>query len=194
MRATPSSCRTLCPAVTVVALATVRLMYVETLFAHAHRDIAGATVHPAPYHYELCFRFAGQNFTLALHWYPHRSQAGAPRSEAAYRPIEQDGRAICIKLRCPHPYLGVESLSVPRQALLVNLLVSDAEPHMVGVGYAANRNGKIVEPRNDALQIDTVDEEQSDGGLGLADRVQKNILRVLGFLVGRTVFLGCARE
>src|ERR1700678_2708994 len=61
-----------------------------------------------------------------------------PGSEAAYRPIERDGRAICIKLRCPHPYLGLESLSSPHEALFLNLLVSDAELQAVSAGYDAN--------------------------------------------------------
>jgi hypothetical protein len=61
-----------------------------------------------------------------------------PGSEAAYQPIEEEGRAICIKLRCQHPYLGLESLSVPHEALFLNLLLSDAEMREVKAGYDAN--------------------------------------------------------
>jgi hypothetical protein len=105
-----------------------------------------------------------------------------PGNEAAYRPIEQDGRAICIKLRCPHPYLGLESLSVPHEALFLNLLVSDAELHAVGAGYDANP--KLL------AALDTIKQRKA----GLVGTAQEFVAHVRPDLsVAATWHMGCAR-
>jgi hypothetical protein len=105
-----------------------------------------------------------------------------PGSEAAYRPIEQDGRAICIKLRCPHPYLGLESLSSPHEALFLNLLVSEAELHAVGAGYDANP--KLL------AALDTVRQRKA----GLVDASQEFVVHARPDLsVAATWHMGCAR-
>src|SRR5690242_13187135 len=49
------------------------------------------------------------------------------------------------------------------------------------MGVAAQQDAEIIEPGDDALELDTVDEEDRDGGLVLADVVQKNILNILSF-------------
>jgi hypothetical protein len=38
-----------------------------------------------------------------------------PGREAAYRNVEEDTARQSAKLGCPHPYLGVESLSGPKE-------------------------------------------------------------------------------
>ena len=35
-------------------------------------------------------------------------------SDAAYERIEQDAQRICFELKCPHPYVGIESLALCR--------------------------------------------------------------------------------
>ena len=47
---------------------------------------------------------------------------------------------------------------------------------------ATQQHAKIVEPGDDALQLDAVDEEDGQGGLGLADAVEEGVLQVLLFL------------
>src|SRR5690348_16639560 len=51
----------------------------------------------------------------------------------------------------------------------------------LGVGVAAQQDAEIVEPGDDALELDAVDEEDRDGGLVLPHIVQKNVLNVLSF-------------
>lgn len=38
-----------------------------------------------------------------------------PHVEAEYDRIESDTARTCAKLRCPHPYLGIESLTGPKE-------------------------------------------------------------------------------
>jgi len=38
-----------------------------------------------------------------------------PGAEARYIEIEQDAARICRDLKCPHPYIGIESLTGPKQ-------------------------------------------------------------------------------
>jgi len=105
-----------------------------------------------------------------------------PGNEAAYRPIEMDGRAICIKLRCPHPYLGLESLSAPHEALFLNLLVSDAELHAVGAGYDANPELLAA--------LETIKQRKA----GLVGAPQEFVVHARPSLsVATTWHMGCAR-
>jgi hypothetical protein len=44
---------------------------------------------------------------------------------------------------------------------------------------AAQQHAKIIEPGNDPLELYTIDEEHSNGGLVLADMIQKHVLNIL---------------
>jgi len=54
----------------------------------------------------------------------------------------------------------------------------------LGMSIPPKKNGKIVKPRDDTLQFDTVHKEYRYRRLVLSHVVQENILNVLRFLVG----------
>jgi len=43
-----------------------------------------------------------------------------PGSETAYQQIENDGARICVELGCPHPCVGIETLTGAREARFLN--------------------------------------------------------------------------
>ena len=49
------------------------------------------------------------------------------------------------------------------------------------LAIAAQEHAEIIEPADHALQLDAVDEEDGQGGLGLADAVEEGVLQVLLF-------------
>src|SRR5215207_7688949 len=59
--------------------------------------------------------------------------------DSAYRVIEDDGAQICADLRCPNPYIGVESLSGPHEAWWINVFATEADTARVANVYATNR-------------------------------------------------------
>jgi hypothetical protein len=50
------------------------------------------------------------------------------------------------------------------------------------VTIAAKKNAEIVKPGNDALELDPIDQKDGHWCFLLSDVVEKNILKVLGFL------------
>jgi hypothetical protein len=82
---------------------------------------------------------------------PLLAQAAAPRFmyiyrdslkhgvDSAYRAIEDDGAQICADLRCPNPYIAIESLSGPHEAWWINMFTSEADTTRVANIYATNR-------------------------------------------------------
>lgn len=61
-----------------------------------------------------------------------------PGTDAEYREIEDDTARIAIELRCPHPYLGVESLTGPKEVWWLNGYESQAEIKQVEAEYRKN--------------------------------------------------------
>ena len=59
--------------------------------------------------------------------------------DSAYRVIENDGAQICADLRCPNPYIGIESLSGPHEAWWINVFATEADTARVANVYATNR-------------------------------------------------------
>src|SRR5690349_7872424 len=57
--------------------------------------------------------------------------------EAAYRRIEEDAARICGELRCPHPYVGIESLTGPKEAWWLNGYESPARTRQEAEAKAA---------------------------------------------------------
>lgn len=90
-------------------------------------------------------------FLLALLSRPATAQVAAPRFmyiyrdslkrgvDSAYRVIEDDGAQICADLRCPNPYIGIESLSGPHEAWWINVFATEADTARVANVYATNR-------------------------------------------------------
>jgi CubicO group peptidase (beta-lactamase class C family) len=59
--------------------------------------------------------------------------------DSAYRVIEDHGAQICADLRCPNPYIGIESLSGPHEAWWINVFATEADTARVANVYATNR-------------------------------------------------------
>ena len=49
------------------------------------------------------------------------------------------------------------------------------------MSVAAEQHAEVVEPSDDALQLDAIDEEDRQGGFLLADVVEERVLEALGF-------------
>lgn len=92
----------------------------------------------------MCFAvFIALAMQIAAHPQPppilqiHR-EALKPGSEAAYRENEEDTARICAELGCPHPYLGIESLTGSKEVWFFNGYESSAEQKQVYDDYAKN--------------------------------------------------------
>jgi hypothetical protein len=59
--------------------------------------------------------------------------------DSTYRVIEDEAAQICADLKCPNPYLALESLSGPHEAWWLNGFASAADTTRVVNAYAANR-------------------------------------------------------
>jgi hypothetical protein len=62
-----------------------------------------------------------------------------PGCEAAFRAVEEDAARMCAELKCPHPHLAIESVTVPREVWWLNAFESEAEKERVSRDYANNR-------------------------------------------------------
>jgi hypothetical protein len=84
-----------------------------------------------------------------------------PGSDNTYRRIEEKAARICMKLKCPHPYLAIESLTGSKEAWFFNGYDSPAEQKQVAEDYQKNpvlmkalsqianrKTGLISEPAN----------------------------------------------
>jgi hypothetical protein len=79
-----------------------------------------------------------------------------PGSDAAYGKIEQDAARICAELKCPHPYLAIESLTGPKEVWFLNAYSSPGEPKKVAEAYGKNPEllkalAEIVERKKDLI-------------------------------------------
>lgn len=59
--------------------------------------------------------------------------------DSAYRVIENDAAQICADLRCPNPYIGIESLNGTHEAWWVNTFATEADTARVAKIYASDR-------------------------------------------------------
>lgn len=60
--------------------------------------------------------------------------------DSAYRVIENDGAQICADLRCPNPYIAIESVnSRPHEVWWLNVFATAADTARVAHVYATNR-------------------------------------------------------
>jgi hypothetical protein len=59
--------------------------------------------------------------------------------DSTYGAIEDEAAQMCADLRCPNPYLGLESLSGPHEAWWLNAFGSEADTTRVVNAYARNR-------------------------------------------------------
>jgi hypothetical protein len=72
-----------------------------------------------------------------------------PGNIAASRKIETEASRVCIKLKCPHPYLGLESLTGPTEVWFLNGYDSSTEQAQVGEDY--QKNSDLIEALNQIL-------------------------------------------
>lgn len=59
-------------------------------------------------------------------------------TDAAYREIEEDAARICAQLKCPNPYLAIESLTGPKEVWYLNGYRSASHETAVAEGYQKN--------------------------------------------------------
>lgn len=59
--------------------------------------------------------------------------------DSTYRAIEDEAAQICADLKCPNPYLALESLSEPHEAWWLNAFANEADTTRVANAYATNR-------------------------------------------------------
>jgi len=71
-----------------------------------------------------------------------------PHVEAEYDRIESDTARKCAELRCPHAYLGVESLTGPKEAWWFNGYDSAADQQQVADAWANSTAALAVLGRN----------------------------------------------
>ncbi len=62
-----------------------------------------------------------------------------PGVEAEYDRIESEIARECARLRCPHPYLGLESLTGPKEVWWFNGYDSAADQKQVAEAWAKNK-------------------------------------------------------
>ena len=58
--------------------------------------------------------------------------------DSAYRAIEDQAAEICADLKCPNPYLALESLSGPHEAWWLNAFATESDTTRVVSAYANN--------------------------------------------------------
>jgi len=63
----------------------------------------------------------------------------APASEEKYRTIEEEAARMCAEMMCPNPYIGIESLTGPKETWWINGFESDGALKRVAQQYANNR-------------------------------------------------------
>ena len=61
-----------------------------------------------------------------------------PGAEADYRVIEEETARLAVELQCPHPYLGAESLTGPKEVWWFNGFESHDEVKQVEADYENN--------------------------------------------------------
>lgn len=61
-----------------------------------------------------------------------------PGCDDAYLEIERDAARLCLELKCPHPFLTIESLSGPKEVWFLNGYESTAEVETVREAYGRN--------------------------------------------------------
>ena len=61
-----------------------------------------------------------------------------PGSETAYQQIENDAARICVERGCPHPYVGMESLTGAKEVWFLNGHASSTEQKQVAADYTKN--------------------------------------------------------
>ena len=68
---------------------------------------------------------------------------------ATSRKIEVEAAQIWVDLKCPHPYLGLQSLTGPNEAWFLNGFASSTELKQVGDDY--QKNTVLMEELNQIL-------------------------------------------
>jgi hypothetical protein len=71
-----------------------------------------------------------------------------PGCEEAYSEIEEDTARNSVKLKCPHPYLAIESLTGPKEVWWLNVFDSHEHQQQVEADYANNHALMQVLERN----------------------------------------------
>ena len=85
-----------------------------------------------------------------------------PGTQAALNRIETKGARMCIDLKCPHPYLGIESLTGPKEVWYLNGFTSTEEQKRVTEEY--NKKGLFAAMNQFTQQRAPFQSEPGKGG------------------------------
>lgn len=73
-----------------------------------------------------------------------------PGSEPAYAKVAADAARVCVELKCPHPYLGIESLTGTPEVWYLNGF--DSQDDVASVGEAYRKNGPLTAALNEIVK------------------------------------------
>ncbi len=107
-----------------------------------------------------------------------------PRVEAEYDRIESDTARKCAKLRCPHPYLGIESLTGPKEVWWFNAYDSAAEVKQVADAWAKNKAALTAVGRNSKRKA-----RLTEKGINVFGNYRQDLSAGPPWLIGRGRFL-----
>jgi hypothetical protein len=107
-----------------------------------------------------------------------------PGVEAEYDRIEADTARKCAELRCPHPYLGLESLTGPKEAWWFNAYDSIADQKQVADAWAKNKAALAALGKNSKRKAPLTDK-----GINVFANHREDLGAGAPWLMGRGRFL-----
>jgi hypothetical protein len=107
-----------------------------------------------------------------------------PGREAAYQANENDTARICAKLGCPHPYLGVETLTGPKEVWFFNGYDSPAEQQQVAADYVGNARLMAALGKNSKRKASL-----TGRGTEVSARYRQDLSRGAPWILGQDHFL-----
>lgn len=103
-----------------------------------------------------------------------------PGAEAAYARVEEDAAEICARLKCPNPYLALESVKGPKEVWWLNAFASEADKDRVGQAYQQNSAAMAALRDTTQRKQGLTDKPESDFVAYRGDRSDGSSLRIDG--------------
>ncbi len=107
-----------------------------------------------------------------------------PEQEAAWAAIEEEKTRLCLELKCPHPYLGIESLSGRKEVWFFNGYDSTTDRERVYEAYAGNT--KLMTALLDAAKRQGA---LTEAPIEVFTSYRQDVTRGVPWLLGRGRFL-----
>src|SRR5207248_6662710 len=107
-----------------------------------------------------------------------------PGVEAEYDRIESETAQKCAELRCPHAYLGMESLTTPKEVWWFNAYDSVAEKNQVADAWVKNKAALTVLGKNSKRKA-----RLTGKGINVFANYRQELSSGPAWLIGRGRFL-----